>query len=447
MEDNIRISSSVISHIGDASQYNEDSYFANGQFMYQRKDCDVQVSISSSEDMQVFAVSKGMNAGYDGGKSSLSFNNELKRFMDKNQDGRKTADELFTKLYELVEETSNLISSMSDTDEEMEKPPVFAGFLVKGSEAGVLSLGDTRIYRLRNGNLKQLTADHRRTERLLKLGIITDEQAETVSSRFGDSAESELSKVKRTEIFELSAGDIYVLSNSETLDYIDEDALLYILSMEEDTSMLAGTLMDEVLKRHSGDNITLQVVRVDKLPAVVTRPKAASTVSAASPKYTPIRTVRVTRSVSGRTKIIRIVRSFIITVIVCSLIFGMFWLINRLLFPKDREASGEPDTITTTSASSQTGTGTGSSETTQPTTTRPTETTAPTTQQSTATTAPSTTQTGQRTYTVKSGDSLMSIARQFYNDASKYKLIQEANNIEDPNHIVVGQKLVIPEIN
>ena len=134
MEDNIRISSSVISHIGDASQYNEDSYFANGQFMYQRKDRDVQVSISSSEDMQVFAVSKGMNAGYDGGKSSLSFNNELKRFMDKNQDGRKTADELFTKLYELVEETSNLISSMSDTDEEMEKPPVFAGFLVKAAK-------------------------------------------------------------------------------------------------------------------------------------------------------------------------------------------------------------------------------------------------------------------------------------------------------------------------
>jgi nucleoid-associated protein YgaU len=40
----------------------------------------------------------------------------------------------------------------------------------------------------------------------------------------------------------------------------------------------------------------------------------------------------------------------------------------------------------------------------------------------------------------------MSIARQFYNDASKYKLIQEANKIDDPNHIVVGQKLVIPEI-
>ena len=47
-------------------------------------------------------------------------------------------------------------------------------------------------------------------------------------------------------------------------------------------------------------------------------------------------------------------------------------------------------------------------------------------------------------YSVKAGDMLMVIAKKFYGDESKYKLIMEANEIEDPNKIFVGQELIIP---
>ena len=47
-------------------------------------------------------------------------------------------------------------------------------------------------------------------------------------------------------------------------------------------------------------------------------------------------------------------------------------------------------------------------------------------------------------YTVKSGDMLMTLAKKYYGDESKYTLIMEANNISDPNKIAVGQKLFIP---
>lgn len=50
------------------------------------------------------------------------------------------------------------------------------------------------------------------------------------------------------------------------------------------------------------------------------------------------------------------------------------------------------------------------------------------------------------TYTIKSGDTLGKIARQFYNDASKYMLIAKANNIVDVNKISVGMTLEIPEL-
>lgn len=50
-------------------------------------------------------------------------------------------------------------------------------------------------------------------------------------------------------------------------------------------------------------------------------------------------------------------------------------------------------------------------------------------------------------YTVKSGDTLSKIAKEFYGDASKYPVIFEANQpmLTDPNKIFVGQSLRIPQ--
>jgi nucleoid-associated protein YgaU len=52
----------------------------------------------------------------------------------------------------------------------------------------------------------------------------------------------------------------------------------------------------------------------------------------------------------------------------------------------------------------------------------------------------------QRTYTVKAGDSLSKISKQFYGSVNEYMRIFEANRdqLKDPNEIRPGQELVIP---
>lgn len=57
------------------------------------------------------------------------------------------------------------------------------------------------------------------------------------------------------------------------------------------------------------------------------------------------------------------------------------------------------------------------------------------------------TPTANTTYTVKKGDSLWTIAKQFYGDGNKYKKIVDANKskIKDPNKIQVGMVLTIPK--
>ena len=53
----------------------------------------------------------------------------------------------------------------------------------------------------------------------------------------------------------------------------------------------------------------------------------------------------------------------------------------------------------------------------------------------------------QRRYTVKPGDTLSKISREFYGDANQYSKIFNANRniLQDPNKISPGQELVIPE--
>jgi nucleoid-associated protein YgaU len=48
-------------------------------------------------------------------------------------------------------------------------------------------------------------------------------------------------------------------------------------------------------------------------------------------------------------------------------------------------------------------------------------------------------------YIVKPGDTLWIIAQNFYNDGTRWKLIQEANSISDPSKIKAGMTLTIPD--
>lgn len=52
----------------------------------------------------------------------------------------------------------------------------------------------------------------------------------------------------------------------------------------------------------------------------------------------------------------------------------------------------------------------------------------------------------ERKYKVVSGDSLAKIAKQFYGDETKFKVIADANKIGSPYALKPGQELVIPEV-
>ncbi len=47
---------------------------------------------------------------------------------------------------------------------------------------------------------------------------------------------------------------------------------------------------------------------------------------------------------------------------------------------------------------------------------------------------------------VKGGETLSSIAAEFYRNPKRWRIVAEANNIDDPRHLEVGRTLIIPKV-
>jgi len=59
----------------------------------------------------------------------------------------------------------------------------FAALLICGDRAQTFNLGDSRIYHVTDGEIVQLTKDHTEAERLVRLGILSPEEASKSASK------------------------------------------------------------------------------------------------------------------------------------------------------------------------------------------------------------------------------------------------------------------------
>lgn len=115
---------------------------------------------------------------------------------------------------------------------------------------------------------------------------------------------------------------------------------------------------------------------------------------------------------------------------------------------KSAESKPNTDSVAMTDETATTTSTTPQNLTTSPTTTGTTgASVTPTTPAPTGVSgATGTTATLPTTYVVQPGDTLSTISMKYYNSDKYYGDIEAANELEDANHLVVGQTLQIPDI-
>ncbi len=131
----------------------------------------------------------------------------------------------------------------------------FSGLIFKGNMAHVFHAGDSRIYRVNQKALEQLTQDHRQQDA---------ELGEYLTRAIG------LEQQLRTDTQKLTIepGDLFLLATDGVYDFINHQQLLDALKAHpDDLHRAAEVLVEQALEAGSEDNLTLQIIRVETIPA------------------------------------------------------------------------------------------------------------------------------------------------------------------------------------
>ncbi|PRY77763.1 serine/threonine protein kinase [Yoonia maritima] len=126
--------------------------------------------------------------------------------------------------------------------------------ILKGREGHILHVGDSRVQRLSGTSLEPLTDDHRMT--------VSPEQT-FLARALGAGPEV---KVDYRRV-PLSKGDIFLLTTDGVHDVIEGSDVNSILQEAADLDSAAKKIADLAFNRASDDNLTVQILRVDQLPA------------------------------------------------------------------------------------------------------------------------------------------------------------------------------------
>lgn len=137
--------------------------------------------------------------------------------------------------------------------------------LVDGDAVSVGHVGDSRAYRLRDGELAQLTQDHSLVAELERSGQLTPEAAEhhpqrsIITRALGPEPEVEVD----THTHPARAGDIYVLCSDGLTGMISDSELATLLRAAPSLESAAEALVRAANQSGGRDNITVVLFRLD----------------------------------------------------------------------------------------------------------------------------------------------------------------------------------------
>lgn len=239
-----RVLSVASSHIGRVRASNQDSGYAG---------------------THLFLVADGMG-GHAGGDVASSL---------ATQTVTAVADERFESIdvarERLVDAVKNSASELVDAVREHPDlngmGTTVSALLRHNNQVVIAHIGDSRIYRLRQGVLEQITTDHTFVQKLVETGRITAEEAMVHPRRnvlmrvlgdFEGSVEID------SAILDTEPGDRWLLCSDGLCGFVAEQAIADVLNKEPDAAKAANTLIEMTLDRGAPDNVTVVIVGVNE---------------------------------------------------------------------------------------------------------------------------------------------------------------------------------------
>jgi PPM family protein phosphatase len=142
----------------------------------------------------------------------------------------------------------------------------FVGVLVNGAQASIGSVGDSRLYLMSNGTMKQITTDDSWAATILaqdptltREAIAQHPMRNVLTNVLGARESVDVHLIERT----LQLGETLLLCTDGVHNVLSPEGLRDILGKNDDVERAAQVLIDTALDRGSRDNVTALVIRYE----------------------------------------------------------------------------------------------------------------------------------------------------------------------------------------
>ena len=240
------------SRVGNVRSNNEDMILAYDKFI--RSDIYQTVLASETLDRFVVAVADGMGGHNAGEVASELVLKNLKFYFNHLPKGM-TSGQLEEAMNDWLQSIHQTVNARGRANKSMsEMGTTLVGFIYYGGRYFWLNCGDSRLYRLRNGQLQQLTTDH----------SLINENGEKKHSNYITNCIGAGCEDTFIDMIEFTTnflqGDVYVLCSDGLNDMVPDEIIRKML-VEGAT---ADTLCEEAIHAGGFDNVSVCVLRVEE---------------------------------------------------------------------------------------------------------------------------------------------------------------------------------------
>jgi PPM family protein phosphatase len=212
---------------------------------------------------RLLAIADGMGGHAAGEVASAAVIDALKPL-----DTQVPAGELLNALDHAVRQASRTLAEMAEADPQLAgMGTTLTALLWSGSQLGLVHIGDSRAYLVRDGKVFQITHDHTIVQTLLDDGKITAEEVGSHPQRnlilraLGTNLKCE----PDLQLREARPGDRYLLCSDGLYDVADAASIATVLRSVADPDEAARELVRLAIEGGGPDNVTCIVA--DVVPA------------------------------------------------------------------------------------------------------------------------------------------------------------------------------------
>jgi len=235
------VTSYGITDVGKARKHNEDSMLDRGE-------------------IGLWVVADGMGGHAKGDVASKMIVDAMKKV----HEGVKLESYIDDIEERLVEVNQRLVAKARESEKKTTIGSTVVLMLAYDKYCVYAWAGDSRLYRLRKKELRQMTTDHSQVEVYIEQGLISREEA--VVHPHGNMITRAVGAAEvlyvDMDIQEMQSGDRYLLCSDGLTKHTNDpefEEMLQVGTPEE----CCKTMIDQTLERGAGDNVTVIIIDVD----------------------------------------------------------------------------------------------------------------------------------------------------------------------------------------